>query len=354
MPANGPIFEAPVPVDLDGKPRLRVLCSYHYFKKLDVDRIMARFHRHPQVFADSGAWSAFSQGVTIEYDDFLSWCRRWGHHFTVISNLDDMHDPLQTWRNQQRLEADGVNAIPVFHLGEHFDWLRKYLDAGYRYLALGKMVGRPNPVVMRWLIACQKIARPYGAVFHGFGLTRPEAIQALPFYSVDSSSWASGHRWGHVAVWDDDRAKFSSFTLWNRSEVYAHGKAIRAAGFDPEQFLDHDRYHRSVTAAASAVAWLKFEAHVRRRLGSVALPAAAARFVRDDTDGDRLSLYMASSVALNLESAEEGLHLYLCGDNSHNQTNLNYAEEGLHLYLAAGDSDLRPLSVWQTKGADAL
>lgn len=313
---------------------LRILCSFHYFGTQDMDRIVGRFNEPPIVFADSGAFSAFTQGVVVSLDEYGAWLERWRSHLAVMANLDDLHDPAITWRNQQALEARGLPVIPVFHMGSHFDWLRLYLDRGYRYIGLGKMVGRPAVETMRWAVQCFKLAKPYGAVFHGFGLTRTQAIEALPFFSVDSSSWGSGHRYGRVTVWDEQLSRLDFFELWDRASVLGHARAIRAMGFEPEVFLDRERYHRSYPAALSAAAWGRFEAHVRLRHGPIPLPAEAQRHVNvPDPVGPEV--YLVDGSTHNFVDAEKGQlwagpHVVLADSRDHWAL-----APGLHLHLAA-------------------
>ena len=277
---------------------LSILCSFHYYRGEDLDEMASRFRVPPRIFADSGAFSAFTQGAEIDVEEYAAWITRWRHRLEVVANLDDLHDPRKTWANQRRLEDLGIQAVPVFHMGSDFAWLKKYLDAGYRYLALGKMVGRELTPRMRWAVRCFQVARPYGAVFHAFGLTRPETIWQLPFYSADSSAWGSGQRFGLVRVWVPEESRFANMRLWDRRLVYRHATYLRSIGFEPEVFLDRSRYHRSYAAAVGAHSWLRFEEAAKRRHGAIPLPPDAWR--HDTlTEGPRyfMSLGFDSDVA---------------------------------------------------------
>lgn len=176
--------------------RLRVLLSYHYYKNVDLDAVFQKHfdEPYPEVFADSGAYSAFTQAQHIDWRDYAKWLKRWSHLFSAAANLDVIGDADATRRNQEKLERAGLKPLPVFHTGEDWSYLDYYLDR-YSYIALGGMVPymcSPKKI-MPWIIQCFKRAKGK-AVFHGFGATSWAVIRDLPWYSVDSSSWGKGFR----------------------------------------------------------------------------------------------------------------------------------------------------------------
>jgi hypothetical protein len=84
---------------------MRILVSYHYYKKTDLDTLVAKLSPPvPDIFADSGAFSAHTQGVSVSLGEYVAWLRRWSHHFTTYSNLDVIGDADATGTNQRRLE----------------------------------------------------------------------------------------------------------------------------------------------------------------------------------------------------------------------------------------------------------
>ena len=169
--------------------KLRILLSYHYYKDTDLDALFAKYFTapYPEVFADSGAFSAASQGAYIDIADYAAWVKRWAHLLTVHSNLDVIGDAAATDRNQKTLEDMGLDPLPVFHTGSDMAHLDALLDR-YQYIALGGMVPymRFPKRIMPWLIKCFKLAQGR-AVFHGFGATSWTVVKSFPWYSVDSS-----------------------------------------------------------------------------------------------------------------------------------------------------------------------
>jgi len=316
--------------------RIRFLVSYHYYAKADLGAFLEKLGGRDRValFADSGAYSARSQGAEIKLDEYAAWVRRWQDCFEVYANLDVIGSAEETLVNQKRLEDMGLRPLPVFHAGESRDFLEGYLST-YNYVGLGGMVKAPKEV-NAWLVRCFKLAEGR-AVYHGFGMTRWAIIQDFPFYSVDSSSWGSGHRFGVIRLFD--RGRWIT-TKVGTPEVYRYGRLIREHGGEPEKFADRSKYHRTDMARMSAAAWYRAADWLKERHGPIALPS----------DPSRIGplVYLASAKADNntvdnvmVPAAEAGLHVYLADGSLDNLACA--AEAGPHVYLAL-DGHTRPSS----------
>lgn len=303
---------------------LRILLSYHYYPG-DLHALFAKhFSRpYPDTFADSGAFSAKTKGTPINLDAYTTWLHVHRDLLSVYANLDVIGDADATWRNQQRLEAAGLAPLPVFHAGEDWSWLHRYLDNGYRYIALGGLVGRPIAKVMPWAIRCFKIAAGR-AVFHGFGLTTWKALAGLPWYSVDSSSWGAGFRFGQVTVFDERAGRWHKLGIGNHREVYALAPLLRRDGYDPADFADRARYDRTKVCGLAAWQWIKAERYLRRRHGPIHLPGAP--------DGPRPHLVVGRAALGDATAAQAGLRIHLVDGSP---DNLGRADRGIHVRLAA-------------------
>ena len=141
------------------------------------------------IFLDSGAYSAFTQGVEIDINDYIAFIKEHSDHLAVYANLDVIGSPEGTWRNQRRMEAAGVKPLPCFHYGEDPKWLKKYLDRGYDYIALGGMVPISTPDLKIWLDDIWKNyltdtdGMPLVKV-HGFGLTSNSLMRRYPWFCM--------------------------------------------------------------------------------------------------------------------------------------------------------------------------
>jgi hypothetical protein len=289
----------------------RILLSYHYFKGGELHEQIDRWFPHgkPEIFADSGAYSAMTQNAPIELTEYAGWITRNRDLFDVYANLDVIGDGNRaaeaTWENQKRLEGMGLKPLPVFHAGENFDVLERLLAAGYGYIALGGLVGRKAANTMPWLVKCFQLAEGK-AVFHGFGLTTWGVIAALPFYSVDSTSWGTSFTYGRLSLFDEAKGAFMIAHLSQYGTVYKERAAelIRSYGFNPADFAIKERYSRARTCQLSALSWQRGEAWLRRRHGPVAVP-------NDRTRPEGLRWYCADGSINNLADAAEGIRLYL-------------------------------------------
>jgi len=156
-----------------------------------------------ELFLDSGAFSAKTQGVEIDIKQYIDFIKEHEDCIEVYANLDVIGNPAATWKNQLIMEKAGLHPLPVFHYGEDLQWLEKYLARGYEYMALGGMVKTPNVSV--WLDAVWKnhltdtSGMPKLKV-HGFGLTSLSLMLRYPWYSVDSTSWVVTGRLGSIYI----------------------------------------------------------------------------------------------------------------------------------------------------------
>ena len=310
LAVSGEEKQLPIVPTTQAQP-FKMLISYHYYKKVDIAAVLAKFPTRPMVFADSGAFSAYSQGADVKVADYAAWLKQWESLFTTYVNLDVIRDAKATAVNQRYLENQGLNPIPVVHTGTDL----KVLDdmaKNYGYIALGGMVGVPGPTALKWTATCFKRVQGKDTVFHGFGQTRNDIIQALPWFSVDSSSWGMGHRIGRLAVWTG--RKFETCGVGDAQSIYKVASFIRKYGGDPEDLADRSRYHRTKIIPVAANSWRAYEQFLRKKHGAVPLPTRANKLHHyrgaiDDTksQGDKgLHLHLAEGSIENLLTAAKG------------------------------------------------
>lgn len=183
-----------------------ILESYHYIgSQRYLDQMRAD---NAQVFLDSGAFSAYTLGVSIDLPTYCDYIKRnmdlWRVEDGVVmaSVLDGIGDPLQTYRNQLQMEALGAKPLPCFHAGEDERYLEHYVK-NYEYITLGGMVGSSTKQLCIWLdrmwerYLTDGSGRPRLKV-HGFGITAIPIMERYPWYSVDSSSWIQSAAFGSI------------------------------------------------------------------------------------------------------------------------------------------------------------
>lgn len=324
----------------------RFLVSFHYHQKTDLQEIVDSYHGPCEVFADSGAFSAATLGATIKLADYAAWLKEWDHLLTVKSTLDVIGDPAATAKNTATLEGMGLSVLPVFHTGSPFPELEALVKR-YDYMALGGMVphAKNADAVQRWLFRCFKIAKETGTVFHGFGQTRLETNKNFGFYSVDSSAWASGMRYGTITLWDDRKHKLVQLQGGDRVAARKHAALLRSHGADPalvgrpgfaqksQRTEPQFRKEVAMMRGAPAVAYLRMGDYLAR-LHKVAPPKSLTR--------PGTGVYLAVDVPKHLITAApivNGTGLFLAADQGGSCLKdaievANKVESGTNVYLA--------------------
>jgi hypothetical protein len=183
-----------------------ILESYHYVKKQSFVDVMRQ--DRAQVFLDSGAFSAYTLGVELKVSEYCAYIKRnidlirKEDGVLIASVLDGIGDPLETYKNQQEMEARGVTPLPCFHAGEDERYLELYVRK-YPYITLGGMVGSSNKQLQIWLdrvwdrYLVDGSGRPKLKV-HGFGITSIPIMERYPWWSCDSSSWVQTAAFGAI------------------------------------------------------------------------------------------------------------------------------------------------------------
>lgn len=166
------------------------------------------------LFLDSGAFSALTQGIEINIYQYIDFIKKHLDVLEVYATLDFIPkkdtgpskkmSAEKTLENQRIMEEAGLSPLPCFHVGEPLEYLEYYIK-NYDYITLGGMVGKQKGTLIPWLdlvfekFICDKNGMPKVKV-HGFGLTSLSLMLRYPWYSVDSTSWVMTSRMGSIYV----------------------------------------------------------------------------------------------------------------------------------------------------------
>lgn len=185
-----------------------ILESWHYVGKQSfVDHMR---NNGAKIFLDSGAFSAYTLGVSLSVADYCDYIQRNSDiirrdgNAVMASVLDGIGDPLQTYRNQIEMEWRGCKPLPCFHAGEDERYLEWYVQ-NYEYITLGGMVGSSTKQLCIWLdriwdrYLTDGSGRPRLKV-HGFGITAIPIMERYPWHSCDSSSWIQSAAFGSIVT----------------------------------------------------------------------------------------------------------------------------------------------------------
>lgn len=171
-----------------------------------------RAKKKVDLFLDSGAFSAWTQGVEIDIQQYIAFIKEHLDVISIYANLDvigvggkqpNRLTAERTLENQKIMEKAGLHPLPVFHFGEPIEYLQYYVD-NYEYIALG-VAGNFGNALIPWLddcfsnYICDKDGYPKVKP-HGFAVTSIKIMKRYPWFSVDSTSWVITSRMGSIFV----------------------------------------------------------------------------------------------------------------------------------------------------------
>lgn len=108
-------------------------------------------------------------------------------------------------------QKTGRKCIPVWHKTRGLDeWER--LTKEYEYVAIGGIVIKEiKPKDYKYFKPLLEIAKKNKCKVHGLGFTNLKSLNKYHFYSVDSTSWLSGGRFGQLYVFKNNTLKQISY-----------------------------------------------------------------------------------------------------------------------------------------------
>lgn len=162
----------------------------------------------PNILVDSGAFSVWTVGKEMSFDTYARFLQDIEGYYWKAINLDVIPgkpgqratqaqvelSAKQSFENAQRLVELGVDVMPVFHIGESFEWLDRIVQEGYDMVGLGGVArGLTTKQKQAWLDKvfthlCGANGFPEIKV-HGLGITSLPLLLRYPWYSTDSITW---------------------------------------------------------------------------------------------------------------------------------------------------------------------
>jgi len=158
------------------------------------------------VMWDSGAFSVWRAGKTIDVDEHALWVRdrqRAGStaRYVALDVITSGDASLTNWRRQTTL---GAVVEPTVHYGEPLRLVDEYVEAGTRWMNVGGLAQRSNPKSERdkALGFFAAIAKRSGDTkLHGLGATHPAIAWHVPYDACDSIYWRRPG-WGTLPLFD--------------------------------------------------------------------------------------------------------------------------------------------------------
>lgn len=233
--------------NLEAGKEVAFLHSYLEIKNGDYDLLTK--HLSPEnIFLDSGAFTAFTQGTRIDIDHYIDTIKKLG--IPQYAVLDVIGDYKATAKNLAYMESKGLRPIPTFHNGSPMEVLEQMLATDYDYIALGGLVPlATNRVALQaWLDKCFAIItkQPKLKKVHLFGINSTWCWLRYPIYSADATSWVSGSKFRRIVVFNPEKGKMEthhkgvethlSHRVWNGNyidlnlhNIYEYTKAAEYA-----------------------------------------------------------------------------------------------------------------------------
>lgn len=197
-----------------------------------------------RVFLDSGAfafqgrWLKPTHGKIRRYDlldpavearvkfqkAYIKYCIKYGGRFDCYANFDWRRQSPLVYGIQKELEGEGIHPLPTVHGDDGVEWFKKYIDEGYKFIAVGRGGRRDRNRSMMYLDRIFNTREKTGknVHLHGFAITDFELMLRFPWYSVDSSTWIRAGATGSIFVVHDSALQMIHVS--NRQSEYGGAK----------------------------------------------------------------------------------------------------------------------------------
>lgn len=172
--------------------------SFWYVKEWQLPKIK----KCKLFLLDSGAFTFMSNSnkqvnwdeYVEQYADFIK--RNNIEHFFEL-DIDSIVGLKEVERLRNKLEKlTNRKCIPVWHKSRGLEYW-KMITKKYDYVAIGGIVTKEiSSTEYDIFIPLLKIAKENNCKVHGLGFTGTKYLHKYHFYSVDSTAWSSGRRFG--------------------------------------------------------------------------------------------------------------------------------------------------------------
>ncbi len=190
------------------------LMSYEYLKGRGVSQLKKYPDMH--LFIDSGAYTYQNDPKYEEYTEeqwvkqiktYLEWAKKHKDQIFAIADLDLQYLPnvgyekVYEWRKtyfEPFMLETGIPVCFIYHEDGLDQW--EYMCKRYPYVGLSLAIDKVDDGsnILRDMF---RIAEKHNALCQGMASTNTKLLTQYPFYTVDSTTWLAGLKYGEISVW---------------------------------------------------------------------------------------------------------------------------------------------------------
>lgn len=227
---------------------------------------------------DSGVFSAWSHGEDVSMEEYIEYLKANKKHLFSYVTMDSVPDASSTtgdfptreetkrsaaksYANQQAMKEHGLAPIPVFHQGEPFSYLERYIKDGEDYIGISPWKTNITVAAQRaWFdevysVLTDQSGKPIVRT-HGFGVSSPNHLLRYPFWTVDSTTWVLSAGFGKVFIphykhGEPDYSKPPmSIIMSNRETSSKASQKLQFANLGEQMQLHVERYLAEVVGVS--------------------------------------------------------------------------------------------------------
>lgn len=265
------------------------LMSYEYLR----GKGLAQLKKFPDIrlFIDSGAYTYMNdpkyEDYTIEQweqqiTQYLAWAEKHKGQIFAICDLDLQYivgyEQVYEWRRnyfEPFMLRTGIPVCFMYHDEglQHWDYMCKR----YPYVGLSLAIDNKENGYEE-LKEMFRVAEKHNALCQGMASTKTSMLTEFPFYTVDSTTWNVGLKYGEISVWNSTKmSRIKKEDFVTKAFPIIDKYPIK---FDHDKILEEDK---TEMIRVNAYAFVMAEQYIRERLKAM-MYWFKAKTVKQDVD----------------------------------------------------------------------
>jgi hypothetical protein len=188
--------------------------NFFNFNRLESFVYLSEFEKgilsnYNNFLLDSGAFTYLNKNKNkkVDWENYVKTYGEFVRTKKIKTFFELDIDPIVGLKEVERLRDVLENTaekkcIPVWHKSRGFDYWKKMVKE-YNYVAIGGIVTQEiKRTQYDIFLPLLKIAKENNCKVHGLGFTNLKGMEKYKFYSVDSTSWLSGNKFGSVYLFN--------------------------------------------------------------------------------------------------------------------------------------------------------